>query len=74
MHNKLRYQAKTHAISDMPSKEEIKFFHLLPNFILFFLENKNMLYRKKKATIALARGKIKPVFKREWIKVTNTKK
>jgi hypothetical protein len=45
MHNELRYQAKTHAISDMPRKEKIKFLQLLPHFF-FIKNNKNMLKGK----------------------------
>jgi hypothetical protein len=37
MHNELRYQAKTHAISEKLSKERNKVPHLLPNFFFFFL-------------------------------------
>jgi len=38
MHNELRYQEKTHAISEKLSKERNKVPHLLP--IFFFLKNK----------------------------------
>jgi hypothetical protein len=34
MHNELRYQAKTHAISEKLSKERNKVPHLLPKFFL----------------------------------------
>jgi hypothetical protein len=34
MHNELRYQAKIHAISDMPRKEKIKFPAFSPPFFL----------------------------------------
>jgi hypothetical protein len=42
MHNELRYQAKTHTISEKLSKEKKKKLHLLPqffifNFLIFFL-------------------------------------
>jgi hypothetical protein len=37
MHNELRYQAKTHAISEKLSKERNKVSHLLPIFFIFFL-------------------------------------
>jgi hypothetical protein len=50
MHNELRYQAKTHAISEKLSKERNKVPHLLPNYFFFFLlkidkqkNNKHML-------------------------------
>jgi hypothetical protein len=38
MYNELRYQAKTHAISEMPRKEKRKkkFLHLLPQKFLFY--------------------------------------
>jgi hypothetical protein len=38
MHNELRYQAKTHAISEKLSKEKIKFRIFSPN-IFFVVEN-----------------------------------
>jgi hypothetical protein len=38
MHNELRYQAKTHAISEKLSKEKIKFCIFSPFFVL--LKNK----------------------------------
>jgi hypothetical protein len=42
MHNELRYQAKTNAISEKLSKEKIKFRIFSPNFFFFFLvEKKN---------------------------------
>jgi hypothetical protein len=57
MHNKLRYQAKTHAISEKLSKEKKKkkkkIPHLLPNFFFFLLKinkqknNKDMLMEKE---------------------------
>jgi len=54
MYNELRYQAKTHAISEKLSKEKIKIPHLLHNFFFFFLlktnkqkNNKNMLIEKE---------------------------
>jgi len=38
MHNELRYQAKTHAISEKLSKEKIKFCIFSPNYIyIYFL-------------------------------------
>jgi hypothetical protein len=37
MHNELRYQAKTHAISEKLSREKNKIPHLFP--IFFFVEN-----------------------------------
>jgi hypothetical protein len=52
MHNELRYQAKTHAISEKLSKEKIKFSIFSPKF--FFLlktntqkTNKDMLMEKE---------------------------
>jgi hypothetical protein len=39
MHNELRYQEKTHAISEKLSKEKNKIRHLLPNFLFFLVEN-----------------------------------
>jgi hypothetical protein len=60
MHNKLRYQAKTHAISEKLSKERNKVLHLLPKFLfLFFLlkneienkNNKDMLMEKEMTSI-----------------------
>jgi hypothetical protein len=36
MHNELRYQVKTHAISDMPRKEN--FLQFLPNFLFLFFK------------------------------------
>jgi TPP-dependent indolepyruvate ferredoxin oxidoreductase alpha subunit len=65
MHNELRYQAKIHAISDMPKK--IKFLHLLPQF---FLKIKiKTCYKGKKTLITLACRKIKPVFKEKGSKL-----
>jgi hypothetical protein len=61
MYNELRYQAKTHAISEKLSKEKInKILHLLPQFFFCFLffvffnkKNKNML-RCKETKLNLA--------------------
>jgi len=42
MHNELRYQEKTHTISEKLSKEKIKFYIFSPNFYLFlffYVEN-----------------------------------
>jgi hypothetical protein len=40
MHNELRYQVKTHAISKKLSKEEKKKIqHLFPQFFFFLLKN-----------------------------------
>jgi hypothetical protein len=76
MHNELRYQAKTHAISNMPSKEKSKIPVSSPPNIyiyIFFLKIKiKTCYKGKKTLITLACGKIKPVFQREGIKITNT--
>jgi len=36
MHNELRYQEKTHAISEKLSKEKIKIPHLLPNYYYYY--------------------------------------
>jgi hypothetical protein len=50
MHNELRYQAKTHAISEKPSKERNKVPHLLPKFFLkneTEKNNKDMLMEKE---------------------------
>jgi polysaccharide pyruvyl transferase WcaK-like protein len=49
MHNELRYQAKTHAISEKLSKEKkyIKIPHLLPQFLIFFLVEKWDREKKK---------------------------
>jgi hypothetical protein len=38
MHNELRYQARTHAISEKLSREKNKIPHLLPQFF-FLLKN-----------------------------------
>jgi hypothetical protein len=58
MHNELRYQEKTHAISEKLSKEKIKIPHLLPNFYFLFLlktnkqkNNKDMLMEKEMTSI-----------------------
>jgi hypothetical protein len=59
MHNELRYQAKTHAISEKLSKERNKVLHLLPNFYFLFLlknetenkNNKDMLMEKEMTSI-----------------------
>jgi hypothetical protein len=46
MHNELRYQAKTHAISEKLLKEKNKILHLLPQIFFFEkINNKNMLQR-----------------------------
>jgi len=54
MHNELRYQATTHAISEKLSKEKIKFRIFSTNFFFFFLlktnkqkNNKDMLIEKE---------------------------
>jgi hypothetical protein len=39
MHNELRYQAKTHAISEKLSREKIKFRIFSPNLFFFLVEN-----------------------------------
>jgi hypothetical protein len=39
VHNELRYQAKTHTISEKLSKEKKKKLHLLPQFFIFNFEN-----------------------------------
>jgi hypothetical protein len=44
MHNELRYQAKTHTISEKLSKEKIKFCIFSPNFFFFFF----FFFKKKK--------------------------
>lgn len=58
MHNELRYQAKTHAISEKLSKERNKVPHILPNFFFFLLKNetenknnKDMLMEKEMTSI-----------------------
>jgi len=53
MHNELRYQAKTHAISENLSKEKKKVPHLLPQFFFFFFENQ---YTKKQQRHAYGKG------------------
>jgi len=53
MNNELRYQAKTHAISEKLSREKNKISHLFPKFFFFFLKtnkqknNKDMLLEKE---------------------------
>jgi len=55
MHNELRYQAKTHAISEKVIKKKIKFRIFSPIFFFFFLlknnkqknNNKDMLMEKE---------------------------
>jgi hypothetical protein len=37
MHNELRYHAKKHEISEKLLKEKIKFLHLLPQIIFYYL-------------------------------------
>jgi hypothetical protein len=46
MHNELRYQAKTHAISEKLSRKN-KIPHLLPNFYLFLLKNNKQKNNKE---------------------------
>jgi hypothetical protein len=53
MHNELRYQAKTHVISEKLSKEKIKFCIFSPIYLFFYVEkkirqknNKDMLMEK----------------------------
>jgi hypothetical protein len=53
MHNELRYQAKTHAVSKKLTKERNKVPHLLPN--IFFLNKKNAIWKGHHM-----QGKIKP--------------
>jgi hypothetical protein len=57
MHNELRYQAKTHAISEKLSKEKIKFRIFSPNFFLLktnkLKNNKEMLMEKEKTSIPI---------------------
>jgi hypothetical protein len=52
MHNELRYQAKTHAISEKLSKERNKVPHLLPKFF-FLLKNEK---EKKQQRHAYGKG------------------
>jgi len=47
MHNELRYQAKTHAISEKLSKERIKILNI-KHFFFFFLKTKKKKKKKKK--------------------------
>jgi hypothetical protein len=55
MHNELRYQAKTHTISEKLYIKKIKFCIFSPNFLFLFLflknksgkNNKDMLKRKR---------------------------
>jgi len=55
MHNELRHQAKTHAVSEKLSKEKKKILHLLPQFFIYFFmlksikqkNNKDMLLKKE---------------------------
>jgi len=54
MHNELRYQAKTHAISEKLSKERNKVSHLLPKFFFFLL--KNDTEKKKQQRHAYGKG------------------
>jgi len=52
MHNELRYQAKTNAISEKLSKEKIKFRIFSPNFFFFFLvEKKNETEKQQEKEI-----------------------
>jgi len=58
MHNELRYQAKTHAISEKLSRENIKVCIFSPNFYFFMLKtnkqkknNKDMLMEKEMISI-----------------------
>jgi hypothetical protein len=51
MHNELRYQAKTHAISEKLSKEKIMF-HIFSS-IYFFVENQ---YTEKQQRHAYGKG------------------
>jgi hypothetical protein len=48
MHNELRYQAKTHAISEKLSKERIKITIFNTFFFFFFKKNKKKKKKKKK--------------------------
>jgi hypothetical protein len=48
MHNELKYQAKTHAISEKLSIGKIKILHLLPFFFFFFLWVKNKIEKQQK--------------------------
>jgi hypothetical protein len=48
MHNELRYQAKSHAISEKLSKERNKVPHLLPNFF-FLLKNETKKKQQRHA-------------------------
>jgi hypothetical protein len=54
MHNELRYQAKTHAISEKLSKERNKVPHLPPNFFFFLL--KNEIEKKQQQRHAYGKG------------------
>jgi hypothetical protein len=54
MHNELRYQAKTHAISEKLSKERNKVPHLLPKFF-FLLKNEK---EKKQQRHAYGKGNV----------------
>jgi hypothetical protein len=52
MHNELRYQGKTHTISEKLPKEKNKILHLLPqfffNFFNFYVENNKTVKKRKK--------------------------
>jgi len=45
MHNELRYQAKTHAISKKVLREKKKIPHILPQF--FFFEKRNEIEKQQ---------------------------
>jgi len=77
MHNELRYQAKTHVISEKLSKEKIKILHLLPQFFLFFIflckNNKTCFDRKETEPKPCMCGKIKPVLKERGLELPRQK-
>jgi len=48
MHNELRYQTKTHTISEKATLKKIKILHLLPQ-IFFVVENNKIKKRQEHA-------------------------
>jgi hypothetical protein len=48
MHNEIRYQAKTHAISEKAIKRKKKILHLLPNFLFIFFMLKTIKQKNNK--------------------------
>jgi len=56
MHNELRYQAKTHTISEKPSKEKIKYNSSTSSPSYLFLFKKKTIKQKNNKDMLMGKG------------------